>query len=91
MTNSEFKQAAKKHQVSWPEQNKRKEYNTYVTWLTDKDGNEGKNFFDSENELGLGIFQAVKERYPNYYVDLYCDTLRSAHIPLICLFHFQRP
>ncbi|NLM01086.1 MAG: hypothetical protein GX220_06515, partial [Treponema sp.] len=31
MTNSEFKQAAKKHQVSWREQNIRKEYNTYVT------------------------------------------------------------
>lgn len=90
MTNSEFKQAAKKHQVSWREQNIRKEYNTYVTWLTDKDGNEGKNFFDSENELGLGIFQAVKERYPNYYVDLYSDTLRSEHIPFNLFVPFRK-
>lgn len=85
MTNAEFKQAAKRHQVSWREKNIGTDYNTYVTWLTDKDGSEGKNFFD-----GFGIFQAVKERYPKFYIDLYSDTLRSEHIPFNLFVPFRQ-
>lgn len=85
MTNSEFKRAAKRHQVSWRERNIGTDYNTYVTWLTDKDGVEGKNFFD-----GFGVFKAVRERYPKFYVDLYSDTLRSEHIPFNLFVPFRQ-
>jgi len=76
MTNSEFKKAAKRHQVNYREQNISSDYNTYVTWLTDDAGKSGKNFFD-----GFSVFNEVQQRYPKFYVDLYSDTLRSEHIP----------
>ena len=49
---------------------------TLKPWLTNDLGREGKNFYD-----GFSIFDVVKHRYPNFYIDLYCDTLRSEHIP----------
>lgn len=76
MKNAKFKQAAKQHQVSYRERNINPDYNTYVTWLTDSDGNTGKNFYDK-----LSVFKEVKNRYPEFYVDLYSDMLRSEHIP----------
>ena len=76
MTNTEFKKAAKRHQVKYREQNISHDYNTYVTWLSDKAGKAGKNFYE-----GFSVFSAVKQRYPNFYVDLYSDMLRSEHIP----------
>lgn len=76
MTNSEFKKAAKRHQVNYREQNIGSDYNTYVTWLPDDAGKSGKNFFD-----GFLVFDEVQKRYPKFYVDLYSDMLRSEHIP----------
>jgi hypothetical protein len=76
MTNSEFKKAAKRHQLNYREKNISSDYNTYLTWLTDDAGKSGKNFFD-----GFSIFHEVQQRYPKFYVDLYSDMLRSEHIP----------
>ena len=85
MTNAEFKQAARRHQVNYREKNIGTDYNTYVTWLTDEAGQKGKNFFD-----GFGVFEAVQQRYPKFYVDLYSDTLRSEHIPFNLFVPFRQ-
>ena len=50
-------------------------YDTYGNYLTKKDGESGKNFFD-----GYGIFDAVK-KYRKYNKPLYSNLLRSEHIP----------
>lgn len=76
MTNSEFKAAAKRHQINYRVKNISSEYKSYATWLTDEAGQIGKNFFE-----GFSVIDAVRQRYPNFYVDLYSDMLRSEHIP----------
>jgi len=85
MTNSDFKKAAKRHQVNYREQNIGSDYNTYVTWLTDDAGKSGKNFFD-----GFSIFKEVQQRYPKFYIDLYSDMLRSEHIPFNLFVPFRQ-
>lgn len=85
MTNSDFKKAAKRHQVNYREQNIGSDYNTYVTWLTDDAGKSGKNFFD-----GFSVFKEVQNRYPKFYVDLYSDMLRSEHIPFNLFVPFRQ-
>ena len=84
MTNSEFKKAARQHQVSYRQDNIQNEYNTYVNWLTDEAGKKGNNFYD-----GFSIFSSVAQRYPNFYVDLYSDMLRSEHIPFNLFIPFK--
>ncbi len=76
MTNSQFKKAARQHQVNFRQNNIEKEYNTYVTWLTDESGKKGGNFYD-----GFSIFSSVAKRYPKFSENLYSDMLRSQHIP----------
>ena len=76
MNNTEFKKAAKRHQINYREQNISTDYKTYETWLTDEFGKEGKNFYNK-----LSVFSVVQQRYPNFYIDLYSDMLRSEHIP----------
>ena len=44
--------------------------------MTNESAKAGKNFYD-----GFSIFESVKQRYPNFYTNLYSDTLRSEHIP----------
>ena len=70
MTNSEFKEAAKKHQINYREKNISADYNTYVIWLTDEAGQRGEIFFK-----GFSIIEAVRQRYPHFYVELYSDML----------------
>lgn len=76
MTNSEFKKAARLHQVKYRQDNISPDYNTYETWMPDDAGKSGKNFY-----TGFSIFSSVQKRYPDFYVDLYSDMLRSEHIP----------
>lgn len=76
MNHQTFKRVAKNHQIKFREKNVGNNYNTYVTWLTNEDGKAGKNFY-----YGYDVFKAVKDRFPNFYINLYCDTLRSEHIP----------
>jgi len=76
MTNSKFKRTAKKHQVSYRKKNISTDFDTYATYLSEVAGKTGKNFYE-----GFEVFAAVKQRYPNFYTDLYSDMLRSEHIP----------
>ncbi|KAA6329307.1 hypothetical protein EZS27_021876 [termite gut metagenome] len=85
MTNSEFKRAAREYQVKYREKYISLDYNQYVTWLTDSDGQKGKNFYPD-----LGVFEAVQQRYPKFYVDLYSDMLRSEHIPFNIFIPFRQ-
>lgn len=71
-----FKKSAKQHQINYRKKNISSNYNKYETWLSDSDAEKGMNFYD-----GFSIFNEVKERYPNFYVNLYSDMLRSEHIP----------
>ncbi|MBZ0266232.1 hypothetical protein K8I28_16360 [bacterium] len=54
----------------------RVECDNYGNYLKRKDAEAGLIFYD-----GFGIFQAVKERYPNYNKQLLANMLRSEHIP----------
>lgn len=76
MNHSQFKKAAKQHQINYKEKNISRKFNTHKTWLTDDDGKAGKNFYD-----GFAIFKAVEKRYPDFYVNLYSEMLRSEHVP----------
>ncbi len=49
---------------------------TYGNYLTRKDGEDGKNFYN-----GLRIFETVRRRYSKYSKQLYSNMLRSEHIP----------
>lgn len=51
------------------------QFDTYGNYLTKKDGENGKNFYDD-----FGIFDAVK-KYRKYNKPLYSNLLRSEHIP----------
>jgi hypothetical protein len=85
MTNSEFKKAARQHQITYREKYISLEYNRYATWLSDADGQKGRNFY-----AGLGVFESVRQRYPQFYVDLYSDMLRSEHIPFNLFVPFRQ-
>lgn len=51
-------------------------YEEYGNRLTKEDGNKGINFYN-----GFSVFEEVKKRYPTFNKRLYCDMLRSEHIP----------
>ena len=59
----------------------------YGNYLTREDAEAGMNFYDS-----FGIFDAVRERFPNYNMPLYANMLRSEHIPfnLFVPFNFDK-
>jgi hypothetical protein len=85
MTHSEFKKAAKQHQIEYRKNRISPDYNWHETWLSDADGQKGRNF-----HAGLGIFESVRQRYPKFYVDLYSDMLRSEHIPFNLFVPFRQ-
>ena len=60
-------------------------YDKYGNYLTEKDASVGLNFYDD-----LGIFQEVKNRYPNYYRPVYANMLRSEHIGFNLFVPFKR-
>ncbi len=76
MKNSEFKKAARKHQIEYKLKKTGSDYSTYETWLTKSDSDKGKNFYN-----GFSIFSEVQKRYPKHSINLYSDILRSQHIP----------
>ncbi|NOX46259.1 MAG: hypothetical protein GXO89_04700 [Chlorobi bacterium] len=84
MTNKEFKQNAKKHQINYREKHISTDYKTYKTWLTDSAGKKGGNFYKR-----LSVFSIVRQRFPNFYVNLYSDMLRSEHIPFNLFIPFK--
>ena len=85
MENTMFKNFAKSHQVSYREKNIEKDYNKFVTWLSQNASILGNNFYSD-----FGIFETAKKRYPiknsrfltRGEIDVFSDMLRSEHIPL---------
>jgi hypothetical protein len=72
---SGFLRRARLHQSIFRAQYLKLPFDTYGNYLTQSDGEKGKNFYD-----GYGIFDAVK-KYRKYNKPLYSNLLRSEHIP----------
>jgi len=60
-------------------------YNKFGNYLTQEDGENGKNFYD-----GFGIFDAVKKYRKKYNKPLYSNMLRSEHIPFNLFIPFRQ-
>jgi hypothetical protein len=73
---SGFLRRARLHQSIFRSKFLSKCYDTYGNYLTQDDGEKGKNFYE-----GFGIFDAVKEYSKDYNKPLYSNLLRSEHIP----------
>lgn len=72
---SGFLRRARLHQSIFRAHYLKLPFDTYGNYLTQVDGEKGKNFYD-----GYGIFDAVK-KYRKYNKPLYSNLLRSEHIP----------
>ena len=72
---SGFLRRARLHQSVFRAKQLHLPFDTYGNYLTKKDGENGKNFYD-----GYGVFDAVK-KYRKYNKPLYSNLLRSEHIP----------
>lgn len=71
-----FKNQCREHQSEFRSKVLWIGYDRYINVLYEDDGKRGLNFFD-----GFGIFEAVKARYPYFRKPLYCNLLRSEHVP----------
>ncbi len=71
-----FRSRARLHQSKYRAEILKVGYDMYGNRLTEEDGKRGLNFFD-----GFSVFDEVKKRYPIFKKPLYCDMLRSEHIP----------
>ena len=71
-----FLKRARLHQSKFRAETLKLDYDTYGNYLTKKDGEDGKNFYE-----GFRIFEVVKKRYRKYNKPLYSNMLRSEHIP----------
>ena len=81
MEQAKFKKAAEKHQVEYKTKNISSDYKVFADktvkyWLTDEEGKKGKNYYN-----GFKIFEAVRDRYPNFDAMRDSNMLRSEHIP----------
>jgi len=71
-----FKAKARLHQSKFLTEVLHADFQDYGNRLAENYARSGKNFYP-----GLGVFEAVKKRYPNYSQGVYADMLRSEHIP----------
>ena len=71
-----FKAAARLHQSNYRAKVLDVDYSDYGNRLTDVDGRTLLNYYD-----GLGIREALRQRYPRYSHRRDADLLRSEHIP----------
>ena len=71
-----FKAKARLHQSKFLTEVLHADFQDYGNRLAENYARAGKNFYP-----GLGVFEAVKKRYPNYSQGVYADMLRSEHIP----------
>lgn len=81
---SGFLRRARLHQSKFRAEALGLTYDTYGNYLTREDGLAGKNFYE-----GFGIFEAVKN-YRGFNKPLYCNMLRSEHIPFNLFIPFNR-
>jgi hypothetical protein len=75
-TDYPFKNECREHQSQYRSEVLRVWYDKDINVLLDKDGRRGLNFYQ-----GFDIFNSVKDRYPDFRKPLYCNLLRSEHIP----------
>lgn len=75
-TDYEFKRLCRNHQSKYRSDVLQVWFDKDINVLLDEDGKRGLNFFK-----GFDIFNSVKERYPEFRKPLYCNLLRSEHIP----------
>ena len=71
-----FRRIARLYQSKYRAEILKVDYDMYGNRLTKEDGKKGLNFF-----IGFSVFEEVKKRYPEFNKGLYCDMLRSEHIP----------
>lgn len=71
-----FKAAARLHQSTYRARVLDVDCEDYGNRLTDADGRALLNYYD-----GLGIREALRQRYPQYSKERDADLLRSEHIP----------
>jgi hypothetical protein len=71
-----FKNQCRDHQSKFRSDVLCVNFHDYVNVLNDEDGERGLNFYS-----GFNIFKSVKERYRYSRKPLYCNLLRSEHIP----------
>jgi len=71
-----FKNQCRDHQSKFRSDVLCVDFHDYVNVLNDEDGERGLNFYS-----GFNIFKSVKERYRYSRKPLYCNLLRSEHIP----------
>ena len=71
-----FRKKARLHQSKYRAEILKVGYDMYGNRLTKEDGNKGLNYYN-----GFSVFEEVEKRYPTFNIGLYCDMLRSEHIP----------
>jgi hypothetical protein len=79
-----FKKLARRHQSAFRANFLRVPYDGFGNMLQEQDAKRGVNFYG-----GFDVYQAVKERYPEYKKQLYANLLRSEHIPLNVFIPFR--
>jgi len=75
-TDYEFKRICREHQSRYRFYDLQVWFDRNINVLLDEDGKKGLNFYS-----GFEIFSSVKKRYPDFRKPLYCNLLRSEHIP----------
>jgi len=74
--NTGFRKKARRFQSKYRAEILNVGYEYYGNRLKEEDGKKGFNFYN-----GFSVFEEVKKRYPEFNKGLYCDMLRSEHIP----------
>ncbi|MBM3404212.1 MAG: hypothetical protein FJY10_04910 [Bacteroidetes bacterium] len=76
LSDYDFKRNCRNHQSRFRSEVLKVWFDRYINVLLDEDGKKGMNFYS-----GFYIFSSVKNRYPGFRKPLYCNLLRSEHIP----------
>ena len=81
-----FKSECRNHQSKFRSEFLGVEKDTHPNIIKDEDGfKNGLNFYS-----GFGIFSSVLKRYPDFRKPLYCNLLRSEHIPFNFFIPFNK-
>lgn len=75
-SDSKFKAKARLHQSKFRHNVFHSQFDKYGSVLCEKAGSDGENFYN-----GFHVFDEVKKRYREFQKPLYCNMLRSEHIP----------